>query len=131
MSNINNLNSVQNNPYINANSADYIAGFNAGVASASGTNSGTSNAANTGTSSTSNATNNTTNAISSFFSTGNTQQDFLKGALIGAVATFVLTNKDTQRAIFKGFAKLSALFEMGIEEMKERYEDAKAEAQSE
>ncbi|TWO16398.1 hypothetical protein [Campylobacter lanienae] len=54
--------------------------------------------------------------------------DFLKGALIGAAATYILTNENAQRAIFKGFAKLSTLFECGLEELKERYEDAKAEA---
>ena len=56
--------------------------------------------------------------------------DFIKGALIGAVATFILTNENAQRAIFKGFAKVSGLFEAGIEELKERYEDAKAEVNS-
>ncbi|MDE5603410.1 MAG: YtxH domain-containing protein [Helicobacter sp.] len=60
----------------------------------------------------------------------NTQKDFLKGALIGAVATFILTNENAQRAIFKGFAKVSGIFEAGIEELKERYEDAKAEVNS-
>ncbi|CAM2916925.1 YtxH domain-containing protein [Helicobacter burdigaliensis] len=60
----------------------------------------------------------------------NNQKDFLKGALIGAVATFILTNENAQKAIFKGFAKVSGLFEMGIEELKERYEDAKAEVQA-
>ena len=77
-----------------------------------------------------NNTQNATNALSSFFNSGNSQNDFLKGAFIGAVATFILTNKDAQKAIFKGFAKISSLFEMGIEELKERYEDAKAEVDS-
>mgnify|MGYP003461914898 FL=1 len=54
--------------------------------------------------------------------------DFLKGVLIGAAATYILTNENAQRAIFKGFAKISTLFECGLEELKERYEDAKAEA---
>lgn len=57
----------------------------------------------------------------------NPKQDFLKGAFIGAVATFILTNENAQKAIFKSFAKISSLFESGIEELKERYEDAKAE----
>ena len=74
--------------------------------------------------------NTTTSAISSLLNSGNSQTDFLKGAFIGAVATFILTNKDAQSAIFKGFAKISNLFEMGIEELKERYEDAKAEVDS-
>lgn len=97
--NIDELDSVQNNPYINQTSTD--------------TNK-----------------NSTQNLVSSFFNSGNTQQDFLKGALIGAVATFILTNEEAQKAIFKGFAKLSSLFEVGIEELKERYEDAKAEVDS-
>ena len=59
---------------------------------------------------------------------GSNGSDFLKGALIGAAATYILTNENAQRAIFKGFAKLSTLFECGLEELKERYEDAKAEA---
>lgn len=62
-----------------------------------------------------------------FLGNENAQKDFLKGALIGAVATFLLTNENAQKAIFKGFAKVSSLFESGIEELKERYEDAKAE----
>lgn len=57
----------------------------------------------------------------------NQKADIFKGALIGAVATFILTNQNTQTAIFKGIAKLSSLLEMGVEELKERYEDAKAE----
>ena len=54
--------------------------------------------------------------------------DFLNFLLIGAAATYILTNENAQRAIFKGFAKISTLFECGLEELKERYEDAKAEA---
>lgn len=80
-----------------------------------------------------NTTNN--NANQGFFSqnfngllgSDNAQKDFLKGALIGALATFILTNENAQRVIFKGFAKVSSLLESGIEELKERYEDAKAE----
>ena len=118
-----NLDSLQSNPYIakegesqksddkssanqNANQNNYNANQNA------------------------NNTQNATSALSSFFNSGNSQNDFLKGAFIGAVATFILTNKDAQKAIFKGFAKISSLFEMGIEELKERYEDAKAEVDS-
>ena len=114
-----NLDSLQSNPYIakegeskksddksSANQNNYNANQNA------------------------NNTQSTTNALSSFFNSGNSQNDFLKGAFIGAVATFILTNKDAQKAIFKGFAKISSLFEMGIEELKERYEDAKAEVDS-
>lgn len=70
------------------------------------------------------------NGILNVFGDQNTQKDFIKGVLIGAVATFILTNENAQRAIFKGFAKVSGLFEAGIEELKERYEDAKAEVNS-
>ncbi|WP_236845066.1 YtxH domain-containing protein [Campylobacter devanensis] len=65
--------------------------------------------------------------LDGMFGAGNSS-DFLKGALIGAAATYILTNENAQRAIFKGFAKISTLFECGLEELKERYEDAKAEA---
>ena len=115
------LDSLQSNPYINNNAQNQQA--QNGFGNAFGVNQ-TTQANQT------NAQGNTTNALSSFFNSGNSQQDFLKGAFIGAVATFILTNKDAQKAIFKGFAKISSLFEMGIEELKERYEDAKAEVDS-
>ena len=56
--------------------------------------------------------------------------DFIKGALIGAVATYLLTNESAQKAIFKTVAKGTEMFQSGIEEMKERMEDAKAELES-
>ncbi|TLD83571.1 YtxH domain-containing protein [Helicobacter sp. MIT 11-5569] len=74
-----------------------------------------------------NTQNNTQNFLGNLLDSNNSKQDFLKGALIGAAATFILTNENAQKAIFKGFAKISSLFESGIEELKERYEDAKAE----
>ncbi len=118
-----NLDSLQSNPYIAKESDESKKSED--KSSANQNNYGANQSVNQSTNS-----QNTTNAISSFFNSGNTQQDFLKGAFIGAVATFILTNKDAQKAIFKGFAKISNLFEMGIEELKERYEDAKAEVDS-
>lgn len=56
---------------------------------------------------------------------------FLLGAAIGALGAYVLTNENAQKAIFKTVAKGSALFTAGIEEMKERFEDAKAEMEAE
>ncbi len=56
--------------------------------------------------------------------------DFVKGALLGAAVTYLLTNKNAQETIFKAFGKGSELFQAGIEELKERYEDAKAQMQS-
>lgn len=57
--------------------------------------------------------------------------DFVKGALIGAAATFLLTNETAQKAIFKAFAKATSMMQIGVEELKERYEDAKAELEAE
>ncbi|AXK48350.1 hypothetical protein CRU87_00370 [Aliarcobacter trophiarum LMG 25534] len=56
--------------------------------------------------------------------------DFVKGALIGAVATYVLTNKNAQESIFQAINKAKTLVTAGIEELKERIEDAKAASQS-
>lgn len=67
-----------------------------------------------------------TNGVLSSIDTG----DFIKGALIGAVATYLLTNESAQKAIFKTVAKGTELFQSGIEEMKERMEDAKAELEA-
>jgi len=55
---------------------------------------------------------------------------FLKGALIGASLTFLLTNEKVQKTLFKTFAKGGNLVQAGIEEMKERIEDAKAELEA-
>ncbi|MCI5969362.1 YtxH domain-containing protein [Helicobacter sp.] len=74
-----------------------------------------------------NTQNNTQNFLGGLLDANNSKQVFIKGALIGTAATFILTNENAQKAIFKGFAKISSLFESGIEELKERYEDAKAE----
>lgn len=52
--------------------------------------------------------------------------DFVKGALIGAALTFILTNKNAQETIFKAFEKGKELVTAGVEELKERMEDAKA-----
>ncbi len=56
-----------------------------------------------------------------------TNGDFVKGALIGAAVTFLLTNKTAQKTIFKAASKGSELFQAGMEEIKERFEDAKAQ----
>ena len=66
------------------------------------------------------------NAPQSTFSNG----DFIKGALLGAAVTYLLTNKNAQESIFKAFGKGSELFSAGIEELKERYEDTKAQMQA-
>lgn len=60
------------------------------------------------------------------FGAFNTKQ-FVIGALIGAVGAYLLTNEKAQKNLFKTIAKGTEMFQMGIEEMKERFEDAKAE----
>lgn len=58
-------------------------------------------------------------------------QKFLLGAAVGALGAYLLTNENAQKAIFKTVAKGGALFSAGVEEMKERFEDAKAEMEAE
>lgn len=55
---------------------------------------------------------------------------FLKGALIGGVVAYVLTNEKAQQAIFSAIVKGSNLVQAGFEELKERFEDVKAEIES-
>ena len=59
-----------------------------------------------------------------------TNGDFIKGALIGAAVTFLLTNKGAQDSIMKAASKGNELFQAGMEEMKERYEDARAQMEA-
>lgn len=73
-----------------------------------------------------NETANKTNGISNPLD-GFNSSDFVKGALIGAAAAYLLTNKKVQESLFKTVAKGSSMFQMGMEELKERYEDAQAE----
>ncbi|MCV6608057.1 MAG: YtxH domain-containing protein [Campylobacterales bacterium] len=74
-----------------------------------------------------NQNNNNSSFLGSSFNTG----DFVKGALIGAVGAYLLTNENAQKAIFKTLAGGASMFQAGIEEMKERMEDAKAELEAE
>ena len=60
------------------------------------------------------------------FGAFNTKQ-FVVGALIGAVGAYLLTNEKAQKNLLKTIAKGTDMFQAGIEEMKERFEDAKAE----
>ncbi|MPB73273.1 YtxH domain-containing protein [Campylobacter fetus] len=52
---------------------------------------------------------------------------FLKGVLLGAGITYLLTNQNAQQALFKAIIKATDLLQSGTEELKERFEDAKAE----
>ncbi|MDR1285808.1 MAG: YtxH domain-containing protein [Campylobacteraceae bacterium] len=57
--------------------------------------------------------------------------DFVVGALIGAAVTYVLTNEKASKALLKTVAKGTNFLQAGFEELKERFEDAKAETQIE
>ena len=72
----------------------------------------------------------TTNKSSSLYGDFDTS-NFIKGALIGAVGAYLLTNEKAQKTIFKTVAKTTEMFQAGMEEMKERFEDAKAEMEAE
>lgn len=62
--------------------------------------------------------------------TGFNNADFIKGALIGAAVTYLLTNKGAQETLMKAASKGTELFQAGMEELKERYEDAKAQMEA-
>ncbi len=70
--------------------------------------------------------NNENNNMFGNFST----QKFLIGVAIGAIGAYLLTNENAQKKLLKAVAKGSELFQTGIEEMKERFEDAKAEIEA-
>lgn len=52
---------------------------------------------------------------------------FVKGALIGAVAAYLLTNEKLQQGAIKTSVKAWSMLQGGVEEMKERFRDAEAE----
>lgn len=56
-----------------------------------------------------------------------TRDRFVKGLLIGAAATYLLTNEQVQRTAIKGIVRAWSLLQGGIEEVKERFGDAEAE----
>jgi hypothetical protein len=53
---------------------------------------------------------------------------FWKGALLGAAVAMLVTNETVQKGVVKSVSKLTAAAQSGVEEMKEKFEDAKAEA---
>ena len=56
---------------------------------------------------------------------------YLKGFLLGAGITFVATNPTVQKTIMKGVVKLWTMAQGGVEEVKERIQDVKAEMSQE
>ena len=60
----------------------------------------------------------------------NFQDDqFWKGVLLGAVAALLVTNDTVQKAVMKGTASVWTAAQSGVEEVKEKFEDVKAEIQ--
>jgi hypothetical protein len=60
-----------------------------------------------------------------FFNVGN--ERFLRGLLMGAAATYILTNEKVQRSTIKGMVRVWSTLQGGVEELKERFQDAEAE----
>lgn len=60
-----------------------------------------------------------------FFNFGS--ERFLKGVLIGAAAAYLLTNESVQRTAIKSVVKVWSVLQGGVEEIKERFQDAEAE----
>lgn len=56
-----------------------------------------------------------------------TNPRFLKGALVGALATYLLTNETVQHNAIKAAVRAWSMVQGGVEEMKERFRDAEAE----
>ncbi|MBF0340554.1 MAG: YtxH domain-containing protein [Magnetococcales bacterium] len=54
----------------------------------------------------------------------------IKGALIGAAAAYLLTNESVQRSTIRSLVKVWNLARGGVEELKERFQDAHAELQA-
>ncbi|MDR0747563.1 MAG: hypothetical protein LBE89_06710 [Helicobacteraceae bacterium] len=62
---------------------------------------------------------------------GEPREQFIKGALLGGAAAFLLTNKSAQEAIFKAIVRLGTAGAEAFEEMKDRFEEAKAQVEAE
>ncbi|WP_242469303.1 YtxH domain-containing protein [Rhabdochromatium marinum] len=60
-----------------------------------------------------------------------TNDRFIKGALIGAAAAYLLTNESVQRTLIKSAVRTWSLVQTGVEEVKERFHDAEAEIHAE
>lgn len=60
---------------------------------------------------------------------GSETDRFIKGMLIGAAVTFLLTNEKAQQTIIKAGVNLFSQVASGVEEFKEKVEDARADAE--
>ena len=69
------------------------------------------------------------NGLSSFFNFRD--ERFVKGAITGAALTFLLTNDAVQKNTIKSVVKFWSMLQGGVEEIKERFQDAEAEIKAE
>jgi len=60
-----------------------------------------------------------------------TKTPFVYGLVVGAAAAYILTNKNVQSTIFRTAAGAITAVKGGLEEAKERFNDAEAEIQAE
>jgi hypothetical protein len=67
--------------------------------------------------------------VNSWFDFSNTS--YLKGLLIGAGVTLLVTNSAVQKALVRGSVKLWSFVQGGVEEVKEQFHDIKAEMSQE
>jgi hypothetical protein len=104
-----------NNPYINEDNAENASAVN--------------NVATTQPSAIDNAINNAAKDLPFIPENFNTA-GFVKGLVLGGIAAYVLTNPKAQECVFKAIIKGGELINAGIEELKERFEDVKAELDS-
>ncbi len=72
-----------------------------------------------------------TTTATSIFNLDAQSSTFWKGAFIGAAAALLVTNESVQKGVVKVVSGVTAAAQSGVEEIKEKYEDAKAEAQAE
>jgi len=63
--------------------------------------------------------------VASWFEFSNSR--YLKGFLLGAGVTFLVTNPAVQKAVVRGAVKLWSIMQGGMEEVKEQIQDIKAE----
>ncbi|MDR0665153.1 MAG: hypothetical protein LBF86_06495 [Helicobacteraceae bacterium] len=81
---------------------------------------------------------NETNTASAFLSDitkaifgGSSKEQFIKGAIIGGLATYLLTNKAAQETLFKAALRFGAASAQAFGEIKDRFDDMKAEVEAE
>ncbi|MDR2152638.1 MAG: YtxH domain-containing protein [Helicobacteraceae bacterium] len=78
-----------------------------------------------------NAANSFLNDVANAIFGGSSKEQFIKGAVIGGLAAYLLTNKAAQEAIFKTAIKFGASSAQFFGELKDRFDDAKAEVEAE